>query len=449
MKPKKISALLLSVILLLLCSGCSLNFFSVESLMSPPSQSGKNGEVEAAFKKLMAEKNIQLRTPQSGDYQTAFVLFDINGDAQEEAIVFYTDSSIDTSVRMSFMECINDTWMISSDVKGAGSGIYDLSFSDMDNDGIYEIFVGWSLFDAKTAKIVSIYEVSTGEKGVFTLNTLGNEYYNSKSITDFNGDDKDDLVLVYLDDTGEAQKSYFRCFSLSQSNEFVKYSDVKIDGNISSVSKIQFDIVSSGSEPCKRIFIDCIKNEASMFTEMLYWDYEALKAVRGVKNPSSTTLRNSKIYCSDIDDDGLLEIPSNTKLYGDENLLTVKKANISYTFTMLEWVNTFGDKSEGTIKTLFNPIDSYLYRVTRVNDVTVYYDALDVSLKFCLWDNEEELVKDELFSIYFSDENDKTSIKGKRLFKSENGTFYYEITPYGENFGITDEGVKSSFIIIN
>ena len=104
--------------------------------------------------------------------------------------------------------------MLSSDVKGAGCGVFDISFSDMDNDGVYEILVGWTLFDTKTAKIASIYEVVAGEKGVFTLNTLGNEYYNFKSITDFNGDEKDDLVLVYLDDTGTIQKSFLRIFSL-------------------------------------------------------------------------------------------------------------------------------------------------------------------------------------------------------------------------------------------
>ena len=449
MKMRKITAFILCAVMLLLCSGCSLNFFSVESLMSPPLQSGKNGEVEEAFKKLMTEKTIQLRTPQSGDYQTAFILFDINGDAQEEAIVFYTDSAIDASVRMSFMECINDTWVIASDTKGAGSGVFDVSFSDMNNDGVYEILVGWSLFDTKTSKIVSVYEVSSGEKGVFVLNTLGNEYYNSKSITDFNGDEKDDLVLVYLDDTGESQQSYFRCFSLSGNNDFVKYSDVKLDGHISSVSKIQYDTVNRAGEDCKRVFIDCVKTESSMFTEILYWDSEDLKTVRDIKNPVTTTLRSSKIYCRDIDGDGLLEIPSNTKLNGDENLLTVKRVSAQYTFTMLEWLNCFGDKSEGNINTLFNPIDSYLYRITRVNDVTVYHDALSQSLKFCLWSSEEELVKDELLSIAFRAENDETDVNGKKLLTTDLGTFYYEITPYGEDFGITDEGVKSSFIIIN
>ncbi len=449
MKLKKFIALLLCAISILLCSGCSLNFFSVESLMNPPSQTGKKGEVEKAFKKLMADKNIQLRTPQSGDYQTAYVLFDINGDSQDEAIVFYSDSSVDTLVRMAFMECVNGTWMISADVKGAGSGVYDISFSDMDNNGVYEILVGWSLFDSKTNKVLNIYGVSVGEKGIFTLDTLGNEYYNSKAITDFNGDDKDDLVLVYLDDTGEVQKSYFRCFSLSESNEIVKFSDVKLDGQIGSVSKIQFDTVRNDDKICKRVFIDCIKTEALMFTEMLYWDSGNLKTVRNVKDPVSSTSRSSKIYCRDIDGDGLLEIPSNTTLLGDEKLLTVKIADTKYTFTMLEWLNSYADKSEGSIKTVFNPIDSYLYRVTQPNVVTVYYDTLEQALKFCMWDDKEKLVKDELLSIASESENDDIRVPGKKLYNGENGDYYYKITTHGEKFGITDEGVKSSFIIIN
>lgn len=449
MKLKKVIALLLCAVSIFMCSGCSLNFLSVESLMSPPSQSGKKGEVEKAFKKLMTDKNIQLKTPQSGDYQTAFILFDIDSDGQEEALVFYSDSSVDTSVRMAFLECVNETWMISADVKGSGSVIYDVSFSDMDNNGVYEILVGWSLFDAKTSKILSIYGVSVGEKGIFTLDALGNEYYSSKAITDFNGDDNDDLVLVYLDDTGEVQKSYFRCFSLSESNEIVKFSDIKLDSRISSVSKIQFDIVRSDGNVCKRAFVDCIKTDALMFTEMLYWDTENLKTVRYIKNPVSETPRSSKIFCRDIDGDGLLEIPSNTTLLGDEKFLTVKIADTNYTFTMLEWLNSYADKSEGSIRTVFNPIDSYLFRVTRPDVVTVYYNTLEQALKFCLWDGKQKLVKDELLSISFRTENNETQATGKKLFDSENGSYYYTISSYGEEFGITDEGVKSSFIIIN
>ena len=445
---KKLISILLVLVMLLVCSGCSLNFFSVESLMSPPAQSGKNGDVEKAFKKLMSDKTIQLRTPVSGDYQTAFILFDMNGNGVEEALVFYTDSSIDASVRIAFLECVNDTWVISADVKGAGSGVYDVSFSDLDSNGCFEVLVGWSLYDSNSTKIVSIYEISLGDKGLYTLNTLANEYYSAKSITDFNSDNKDDLVIVYLDDSQEIQKSYFRCFSLSDNNEFVKFAESKLDSLINGVSKIQFDTIKNGKEHFKRIFIDCLKTDSSIFTEMLYWDQEDKKIIRPDKNPSKTTLRHSKINCSDIDGDGILEIPSNTTLLGDEKQLTTKKADVQYTFTMIKWLNVYGDKSEGNICTLFNPLDSYLYRITRINEVTVYYDALKETLRFCIWDSENELVKDELLSISFKGVNSTLDADGKVLVENDNGTFYFNITDYGKDFGLTDEGVKSSFIVI-
>lgn len=450
MKIKKIFSMALAVVILMLCSGCSLNFFSVESLMSPPSQSGKNGEVEKNFKKLMSDKTVQLRTPASGDYQTAYILYDINGDGSEEAFVFYTDSSVDASVRMAFLECINGTWVISADVKGGGSSVYDVSFADLNNDGLSEVFVSWSLFESKTSRILSIYKIRSGSNGVFTLNTLdtmGNEYFNAKAVVDFNGDGKKDIVLINIDDSSDVQKSFFRCFSLNDSDELVKFAETKIDSSITTVSNIQCDTVKTDKGETARVFIDCLKTDSAMFTEMLYWNSSKLTAVRAIKNPSVTTLRNSKVICRDIDGDGVFEIPVNTKLNGTDANLTAKVNKVNYTFTMLKWINSTGDKSEGNIYTLYNPIDSYLYRVTRFSDITVKYDALREALLICLWDDNKNVIKEELLSVSYKEKDDDTENLNE-LIREDKGAFYYNITDYGRNFGITDEGVKSSFIII-
>ncbi len=448
---KRLISVILVISVLCLCSGCSLNFFSVESLMSPPAQSGKNGDVQAAFEKLSANKNIQLKTPVSGDYQTAFVLFDVNGDSVEEAFVFYSDSSVDASVRLAFLECINDTWVISMDIKGGGSSVYDISFRDMDNDGLHEIFVGWSLYNNPITKVVSIYELAQGENGVYTLNTLGNEYYNAKTFIDFNNDGNDDLVLVHLDDSREIQDSYFRCFSLSGSGALVKYGEVKLASVISSVSKIQTDTVTVNNEKTNRIFIDCLKSDSTMFTELVCWNTEKLKPFRAVKKPTDGTLRSSRVFCQDIDGDGILEIPVNSKMYGDESTLTIKLSGETFSFTMLKWMNSYGDKSEGNISTLFNPIDLYLYRITRVSEVTVRYDVYRKALCFCKWDEDDEVIKDELFSITFRSDKDNTVIIDEidsELYRFDGGCFYYHITNYGKDFGITDESIISSFINI-
>ena len=449
MKFKRIIGLLCVICFIITSSGCSLNFFSVESLMKPPTQPGENGEVQKAFLKLMGDKNIQLKAPQSGEYQTAFILRDLNGDSLDEAIVFYTDSSVDATVRMSLLECVNDTWVICADIKGSGNGVQDVSFSDYDSNGNFEIFVGWSLFDSKSTKIVSVYGVSLGKNGIYELTTLGNEYYSTKSFIDINGDDKKDLVLVYLDDTGEAQRSFFRCFSVTDNKSFVKFGETELSPNISSVSKIQTDVTTVNNKKATRVFVDCLKTDNTLFTEFLYWDSMIISLVKGIESADTTTIRNSKVFCRDIDGDGLLEIPANTKLCGDPNALTVKKEDGTYTFTMLKWINLYGDKSEGNVHTVFNPIDMYLYRVTRIDEVTVKYDAQNRALSFRVWDEQEQMIKDVIFTIFYSAKGDAQPI-GTDLLHSVSGgdKFYYELTDFGIGFGVTDEGIKSSFIFI-
>lgn len=449
MKLKRIIGLLCVICFIISCSGCSLNFFSVESLMKPPTQPGENGEVQNAFLKLMGDKNIQLKAPASGDYQTAFILRDLNGDGSEEALVFYTDSSVDATVRMSLLECVNDTWVICADIKGSGNGVQDVSFSDYDSNGDFEIFVGWTLFDSKSTKIVSVYGVSLGKNGIYELKTLGNEYYSTKSFFDINGDAKKDLVLIYLDDTGEMQRSFFRCFSVTDTKSFVKFGETELSQNISSVSKIQTDTVKVASKEMTRIFIDCLKTDNTMFTEFVYWNPLIISIVNGLESADTTTTRNSKVFCRDIDGDGLLEIPANTKLCGDPNTLSVKKADVTYTFTMLKWMNTYGDKSEGNVHTVFNPIDMYLYRVTRIDEVTVKYDAQSRALSFRVWNEQEQMIKDVIFTISFA-ANDNEQPRGMSLLHSVpgGGKFYYELTDFGSVFGVTEEAIKSSFIYI-
>ena len=124
---------------------------------------------------------------------------------------------------MALLEIVDDEWMISADIKGAGSGVFEISFNDLDGDGLCEVFVSWSLFDNKITRVVSVYEPALSNDKTFTLEVIGNEYFNTKSFLDFNGDLKNDLVVVYLDDTAEVQKSLLRFFSLALQSSKIVY----------------------------------------------------------------------------------------------------------------------------------------------------------------------------------------------------------------------------------
>lgn len=442
---KTFSLILCAALLLVTFSGCSLNFFSVESLMAPPMQSGRNGEVQAAFKKYMNDKNVLLKTPAKGEFQTPYIFFDLNGDGQQEALVFYVDNTVDASVRFSVLECINETWVISATLTGAGDGIYDVSFNDMNNDGVYEIFIGWSLFEAKTSRVVTVYSVKKGDNGVLALELLASEYYNAKSFVDFNNDGRNDLVLVFLDDSTGIQKSYMRNFSLSENGELVKYSEILINSAITSVAQIKYDTPSDTG--ITRLFIDCLKSDTLVFTEVIYWNNNKLSAVRAFDDAGTATLRNARVLSCDIDGDGLLEVPEPVSLSGSDANLNFTVGDASYSFSLLKWLNLVGDKSEGSVTTLFNPLDSYLFRFNWNSDFTVRYDKFRETLAFCNWSEEEAAIKDELFNISARPSDAEKPEHSDGMIFSENGVaYYYGITDYGKNQGITDDAVISSFI---
>ncbi len=446
MNIKKIIALIMTVILVIMCSGCSLDFFSVESLLAPPVQSGKNGEVQKAFNTLMKDKKVQLKTPASGDYQTAFVLFDINSDGIDEAFVFYSDASVETTVRMALLECVNNKWAISSDIKGAGSGVFDISFNDLDGDGFSEIFVSWSLFDSKITRVVSVYE-PTFTDGVITLDSIGSEYCNTKYFLDFNGDLKNDFVIVYLDDTAEIQKSVLRFFSLSPEKQLVKYSEINIDSSITSVESITSDVIKAGEKSYSRLFIDCLKNEKMMFTDMVYWDTESSKPVRAFTDPSLTTMRNSKILSRDIDNDGNIEIPVITTLKGDSKQFSLTDYDNVYTFTLLNWLDVKGDSHKDNIQTLYNPLEGYMLKFSWNGSISIRYDSVQTALLFCEWNESRKSYGEELFSIAYREVKDDAPY-GEVLYECDEGVFYYEITNEGADYGITEDVLISSFIKI-
>ncbi len=444
---KRFLAIIATIALIITCSGCSLNFFSVESLITPPTQSGKNGEVQKAFNNLMKDTKFQLKSPVNGEYQTSFVLLDINNDKSEEAFVFYSDaSSVESSVRMAFMECVDDEWSITADIKGAGNGVYDINFVDLNNDNVLEVFVSWSILESKTTRILSAFEVISVEDGFISLNSLGNEYYDSKIFLDFDNNGANDLVLIYLDDTGTVQKSFIRMFTLSNDHRFTKYGETVLDSSISSVLSIHRDRAIINGENVTRLFADCFKNDRMIFTEFLYWDSVHRVPVREFAEPSATNLRTSDVTCRDIDNDGLLEVPSLTHLYGDENTFNVKVNEENYTFTLLDWNDVNGDNITKKTTTLSNPLNKYLFLFDWEDKVTIKYDTLREALLFYSWDEASQKSGEELFSVSYRAELAENEILGEILSETENGVYYYEITQSGYDFGITDETITTSFI---
>jgi hypothetical protein len=173
-----------------------------------------------------------------------------------------------------------------------------------------------------------------------------------------------------------------------------------------------------------------------------------------ISDPAKTTLRSSKLSTRDVDNDSNFKIPVTTKFFTDKKDSSIVISGVVYNFTMLEWMNLTGDKNDAEIKTFYNPIHSYLLSFPWGDNVTVNFDKIENQTNFCIWNTETNEIEDILFSIKFVEKQNITKEIEENydefyiLGSTEEGDFIYEITSYGESFGITDELIKSFFIMI-
>ena len=71
-----------------------------------------------------------MKTPTTGDYRSSFILYDFDGDGEDEAIALYSYSTDETAVYLHFLDCRGGEWLSIADIKGSGSEVYKIEFCD-------------------------------------------------------------------------------------------------------------------------------------------------------------------------------------------------------------------------------------------------------------------------------------------------------------------------------
>ena len=90
MRTKLICALLA---LCLFCSGCSVMDLDTQNLMSPPKATGDKADIQRVIEE--SAGSYTFKYPQKGDYRSAVIMHDINGDGTDEAVAFYKSNTPD------------------------------------------------------------------------------------------------------------------------------------------------------------------------------------------------------------------------------------------------------------------------------------------------------------------------------------------------------------------
>ena len=114
----KIICIILTVIFI---TGCSFGT-SIDNLLTPPKLSVEQEQIYNALTDTTGSA-INLKYPKSGKYLSAFIIEDIDGDGENESIVFYEKKGLtinENTLRINVLDHFNDKWQSVCDTSSEG-----------------------------------------------------------------------------------------------------------------------------------------------------------------------------------------------------------------------------------------------------------------------------------------------------------------------------------------
>lgn len=443
-----ITAIVLALALIYLVS----EFKPINSLMKPPKVEGENLAIQLAFEESVGENKYLLKQPLRGEHRSAYTFIDLDGDNDDEVIVFYSSDVAIDIVRMNVLDVIDGKWRSVADFESLHNQIQEIKFADLNGDKLKEIIVGWTTYQDDYSKLLSVYKIARSDDGV-SIKPVFDDPYSQFEIMDIDSDGKKDILLLKYFAAANTPETEYRATFLSYTEKGIKeVSTIALDRSIASVTSVSSDY--SEETALRRIYIDGYKIDSGMATDCFYWDdatehFERM-TINGV-NLSALSSRASGVICSDINSDGIIEIPTEEFLPAS-NVITAER-NIGNAQALIKWVSIDNSQLKTIEYRIMNSSSGYAVKFDEswLGKVTVINDIADGVLTFCKLEylNGQAVCGEEYFAIKTVAGDNSLSFFStdyNYLFNVKGQYHYCRIYESGENFGLTYKTIKKSMI---
>lgn len=431
---KKISAVILLILIMLTASGCSMLDGNIDTLLTAPSPAGELHDIQLALEKSTGKK-IALKYPSNGDYRSAIVLKDLNGDGIEEALAFYS-TTVDNTKNMHINLIVKngEGWVALPSVSLVATGVEKVEFADMNGDGIEEIIVGWTVYSG-VEKSVGVYSIN--EAGL-TSRILEN--YSTYICNDFNNDSKPDLLIINKD----IKKSVASAMLLTLSeNGAEEYGACMLDP---AATEYRDPVIFKLENGDTAVYIDGVKGTGTI-TEMLIIGSEINNiSYSGDNSTAFNTFRSGSTPISDINGDGNYDIPVSY-------LLTKSESDAGANIYKTNWYSYTGSEIVLTLSAIMNYSDGYLLAIPEKWDSTISVSGNSSERTRTVFKTDVETGNsaDELLRIQAipkSDTLSSTYVGSFKIGESEEYNYYAAIGSYSGPEAVTAEELGELFKII-
>lgn len=428
-------------------SGCKFSVVSADKLIRPP----KSGaEIENAIEEFVGE-SILFKSPVSStsEYNSPLTLIDLDSDGTEEAVVFYTTTSNDTSVHLNVLKHINDEWTSIGDFSGYGNNIESLSFRNLSaNMSQYDIVATWSYIDSK---VLTIHKVSgTGRRA--KLKSVCNESYSTMGYVDVNRDGLYEIFIISGDFADKSKVPVAKVIRVEKYN-ILNIGMTSLSRDIAGFMNSYCQELSNDNVSMVAVY-DFVNTNGVYGTDIVYWDcnLSSLNVMRvdSETNAAFSTTRNIQVASTDINADTYIDIPVQEQIIGS----TVDNSMHNSVITYTKWCELIPEsdgiklKRIGDYRLYFTERDYFEINDMWLRNITVARNTKNDSWSVMSYNPEYAAMVSELLIVrsVTQDSVEKFVQNGYKQLSSnstDGKVIVYMITDEGSLFGINDNDIVS------
>ena len=293
------SLVVCALLFALLLTGCyALN---TEDFYALPKRSEEYYELQRAVETAMGSASYS--APVSGSNRQPIEQIDLDGDDEPETVVFCKAEG-EKPLRVIVLQKRSDGYEVVFTLESEGTVFDSVQYAQIDGQPGMELLVSRRLSE-QVQPYLTVYALQNG--AAVELLSSG---YTACTLTDLDGDERSDLLLLRSNSEGPtASAALYRW----EHDALTLTGESSLSAGAESIKRI---ITGFAAEGVPAVFVASAYGEDLLITDVFTLDGGVFRniSLNDESGQSTQTVRNYYVYSTDIDGDGLTEMPNTVAL---------------------------------------------------------------------------------------------------------------------------------------
>ena len=358
---------------------------------------------------------------------------DLDGDGTDEYLVFAKGTD-ERPLRIFVFREIKGAYVQTDTVESSGTAFDLVEYVQLDNKPGLEILVGCQVSDQVYRSMSAYTMEDDGLRQLMTAN------YTKMLSVDMVGDGNGQILLVRPGVT-DTDRGVVALFSIA-SGSVERSNEVELSQPADKIKRMVVGKLEDGSTA---VYIGSTVDETTLITDVFAIRDSLLTNVTlsGETGTSIKTMRNYYIYADDIDDDGVVELPSLIAMR------PLSALSVSDQQHLIRWYAMTADGEEvEKLYTFHNFSDGWYLQLDKALAQRLTVNILGNEYRFFLW-NTDYSDAEALLTITVHGGQSRLEQDNKIvLSRTDNAVYTATLAPGAEKYGLTREQVMDNFRLI-